>query len=100
MIPKRKARDDETAEKFAKLHDAEAERSAATAELKTHTGKYSVEDAKQALERSQEGAVEPGSLDVNTIHPEPEIHEQIYMTKGYGTLCTTTSTFSLTLSAL
>ena len=37
---------------------------------------------------------------VNTIHPEPEIHEQIYMTKGYGTLCTTTSTFSLTLSAL
>ena len=23
---------------------------------------------------------------VNTIHPEPEIHEQIYMTKGYGTL--------------
>ena len=37
---------------------------------------------------------------VNTIHPEPEIHEQIYMTKGYGTLCTTTSTLSLTLSAL
>ena len=36
---------------------------------------------------------------VNTIHPEPEIHEQIFMTKGYGTLCTTTSTFSLTLSA-
>ena len=34
---------------------------------------------------------------VNTIHPEPEIHEQIYMTKGYGTLCTTTSTFSPTL---
>ena len=23
--------------------------------------------------------------DVNTIHPEPEIHEQIYLTKGYGT---------------
>ena len=37
---------------------------------------------------------------VNTIHPEPEIHEQIYMTKGYGTLCTTTSTFSTTLSAM
>ena len=37
---------------------------------------------------------------VNTIHPEPEFHEQIFMTKGYGTLCTTTSTFSLTLSAL
>ena len=37
---------------------------------------------------------------VNTIHPEPEIHEQIYMTKGYGTLCTTTSTFSPMWSAL
>ena len=37
---------------------------------------------------------------VNTIHPEPEIHEHIYMTKGYGTLCTTTSTFSPTLRPL
>ena len=47
--------DDETAEKFAKLHDAEAEGSAVMAELKTHTDKYSAEDVKQALERSQEG---------------------------------------------
>ena len=46
---------DETAEKFAKLHDAEAEGSAVMAELKTHTDKYSAEDVKQALERSQEG---------------------------------------------
>ena len=37
---------------------------------------------------------------VNTIHPEPEIHEHIYMIKGYGTMCTTTSTFSTTLSAM
>ena len=36
-------------------------------------------------------------LSVNTIHLEPEIHEHIYVTKGYGTLCTTTSTFSPTL---
>ena len=25
---------------------------------------------------------------VNTIHPEPEIHEHICVTKGYGTMCT------------
>ena len=37
---------------------------------------------------------------VNTIHPEPEIHEQIKMTKGYGTLCTTSCTFSTTRSAM
>ena len=47
--------DDETAEKFAKLHDAEAEGLTVMAELKTHTDKYSAEDVKQALERSQEG---------------------------------------------
>ena len=46
---------DETAEKFAKLHDAEAGASAVMAELKTHTDKYTAEDVKQALERSQEG---------------------------------------------
>ena len=46
---------DETVEKFAKLHDAEAEESAVIAELKTHTNKYSEVDVKQALERSQEG---------------------------------------------
>ena len=46
--------DDETAEKFAKLHDAEAGGSAVMADLKTHTDKYSAEDVKQALERSQE----------------------------------------------
>ena len=37
---------------------------------------------------------------VNTIHPEPEIHEHIYVTKGYGTMCTTSSTFSPTLRPL
>ena len=37
-----------------KLHDAEAEGSAVVAELKTQTDKYSAEDVKQALERSQE----------------------------------------------
>ena len=46
---------DETAEKFAKLHDAQAEGSTVMAELKTHTDKYSAEDVKQAQERSQEG---------------------------------------------
>ena len=39
-------------------------------------------------------------LSVNTIHLKPEIHEQIYVTKGYGKLCTTTSTFSPMLGAL
>ena len=29
---------------------------------------------------------------VNTIHPEPEIHEHFYDTKGYGTMCTTSIT--------
>ena len=51
----RRGLDYETAEKFAKLHDAEAEGSAVMAELKTHTDKYSAKDVKQALERSQEG---------------------------------------------
>ena len=54
MIPKRKARSPMTRPRFAKLHDAEAEGSAVMAELKTHTDKYSAEDVKQALERSQE----------------------------------------------
>ena len=36
---------------------------------------------------------------VNTIPPEPEIHEQIYMTNGYGKVCTTISTFSTSVSA-
>ena len=40
------------------------------------------------------------SVSVNTIHPEPEIHEHIYDTKGYGTLCTTSSTFPTTRSAM
>ena len=43
-----------TAEKFAKLHDAEVERSAVMAELKTYTDKHSAVDVKQAQERSQE----------------------------------------------
>ena len=54
-------------------------------------------DPSATLEQDASGTSREG---VNTIHPEPEIHEQIYMTKGYGTLCTTTSTFSPTLSAL
>ena len=37
---------------------------------------------------------------VNTIHPAPEIHEHIYDTTGYGTLCTTSSTLSPTLRPL
>ena len=37
---------------------------------------------------------------VNTIHPQPEIHEHIYMTKGYGTMCTTSCTSSTTLRPL
>ena len=37
---------------------------------------------------------------VNTIHPEPEIHEHFMIHKGYGTLCTTSSTFSPTLRPL
>ena len=36
---------------------------------------------------------------VNTIHPEPEIHEQNMTTNGYDKMCTTTSTFSPILSA-
>ena len=51
-----------------------------------------------SVDTSLEGVVGAYSGgNVNTIHPEPEIHEQIYMTKGYGTMCTTTSTFSPTL---
>ena len=37
---------------------------------------------------------------VNTIHPEPEIHEHFMIQKGYGTLCTTSSTLSPTLRPL
>ena len=34
-------------------------------------------------------ASEWSGKDVNTIHPEPEIHEHFMIQKGYGTLCTT-----------
>ena len=37
---------------------------------------------------------------VNIIPPEPEFHEQIYMTNGYDKMCTTTSTFSPILRPL
>ena len=37
---------------------------------------------------------------VNTIHPAPEIHEHFMIQKSYGTLCTTSSTFSPTLRPL
>ena len=39
-------------------------------------------------------------LRVNTIHPAPEIHEHFMIHKGYGTLCTTSSTLSPTLRPL
>ena len=41
-----------------------------------------------------------GTLLVNTIHPAPEIHEHFMIHKGYGTLCTTSSTLSSTLRPL
>ena len=47
-----------------------------------------------------DGSLPSPTEGVNTIHPEPEIHEQIFMTKGYGTMCTTTSTFSPTLEPM
>ena len=37
---------------------------------------------------------------VNTIHPAPEIHEHFMIHKGYGILCTTSSTLSPTLRPL
>ena len=43
----------------------------------------------------------PNATDhVNTIHPEPEIHEHFMIQKGYGTLCTISCTISTTRSAM
>ena len=55
--------------------------------------KERVRKRKKRIERKKGG-------NVNTIHLEPEIHEQIYVTKGYGTLCTTPSTFSLYIETI
>ena len=37
---------------------------------------------------------------VDIIPPEPETHEQISMTNGYGKMCTTTSTFPTSVRPL
>ena len=37
---------------------------------------------------------------VNTIHPAPDIHELFMIHKGYGILCTTSSTLSPTRSTM
>ena len=56
--------------------------------------------SKVKAKPQQREFVGTGTILVNTIHPEPEIHEHIYMTKGYGTMCTIPNTFSTTLSAM
>ena len=68
-----------------------------------HQSSGGVENYQKQLQgqvRTLQAVVQEHTKYVNTIHPEPEIHKHIYMTKGYGTLCTTTSTFSKTLSAM
>ena len=47
-----------------------------------------------------DGSLLSPTAGVNIIHPAPEIHEHIYDTTGYGTLCTTSSTLSPTLRPL